>query len=46
MAIQKFAIDFGSLNTNIYKVGSGLVLTEPTVAAVVDDTKFEIKAIG
>lgn len=46
MAISKFAIDFDSLYTNIYKVGSGLILSEPTVAAVREEEKFEIKAIG
>lgn len=46
MSIQRFAIDFDSLNTNLYKVGSGLVLSEPTVAAVREDVKLEIKAIG
>ena len=42
---EKIAIDFGSLTTNIYKLGSGVVLSEPTVAAVSGD-KAEIKAIG
>ena len=36
MPTDKFAIDFDSVYTNIYKSGSGLVLSEPTVAAVDD----------
>lgn len=44
--MEKIAIDFGSLYTNIYKLGSGLVLSEPTVAAVGIDGKDEIKAFG
>lgn len=46
MAVSKFAIDFDSLNTNIYKVGSGLILSEPTVASVREDEKLDIKAVG
>ncbi len=46
MAILKFAIDFDSAYTNIYKTGSGLVLSEPTVAAVNQANKNEVKAIG
>ena len=46
MAIQKLAIDFDSVFTNIYLLGSGLVLSEPTVAAVGQDEKHEVKAIG
>ena len=42
----KFAIDFDSAYTNIYKLGSGLVLSEPTVAAVEEGDKCEVKAIG
>lgn len=43
---DKYSIDFGSVYTNIYKTGSGLVLCEPTVAAVDDAGSGEIKAIG
>ena len=43
---EKIVIDFDSLNTNIYKLGDGIVLSEPTVAAVGNDDKMEIKAIG
>lgn len=46
MASVKIAIDFDSVNTNIYMLGSGLVLSEPTVAAVSLDDKNEIKAVG
>ncbi len=46
MSIVKLAIDFDSLNTNIYMLGGGLVLSEPTVAAVGVDNKAEIKAVG
>ena len=46
MAADKLAIDFDSVNTNIYILGGGLVLSEPTVAAVSQDDKHEVKAIG
>ena len=46
MATEKYAIDFDSVLTNIYKAGSGLVLSEPTVAAVADGGRGEVKAIG
>lgn len=46
MAAEKLAVDFDSVNTNIYMLGSGLVLSEPTVAAVSQDDKHEVKAIG
>lgn len=46
MAIEKLAIDFDSVNTNIYILGGGLVLSEPTVAAVSLDDKKEVKAVG
>ena len=42
----RFAIDFDSAYTNIYKLGSGVVLSEPTVAAVEEGEKGEVKAIG
>ena len=42
----KFAIDFDSAYTSVYKSGSGLVLSEPTVAAVEEGEKGEVKAIG
>ncbi len=46
MPAEKFAIDLDCLCTNIYKLGSGIVLSEPTVAAVGIDGKEEIKAVG
>ncbi len=46
MPAEKFAIDLDCLCTNIYKLGSGVVLSEPTVAAVGVDGKEEIKAVG
>nr|MBO4518113.1 rod shape-determining protein [Clostridia bacterium] len=42
----KFAVDFDSAYTNVYKLGSGLVLSEPTVAAVEEGDKGGVKAIG
>ncbi|MBP5466368.1 MAG: rod shape-determining protein, partial [Clostridia bacterium] len=42
----KFAVDFDSAYTNVYKLGSGLVLSEPTVAAVEEGEKGGVKAIG
>ena len=46
MSLNKFAIDFDSAITNIYKLGSGVVLSEPTVAAVEVGAKKQVKAIG
>lgn len=46
MSQLKFAIDFDSSYTSIYKLGSGVVLSEPTVAAVLDNSDCEIKALG
>ncbi len=46
MATEKLAIDFDSVYTNIYMLGGGLVLSEPTVATVSQSDKCEIKAIG
>ena len=46
MASVKLAIDFGSIDTNIYLVGSGLVLSEPTVATVDVENMGEIKLFG
>ena len=37
MSAMKLAIDFGSTYTNIYMLGGGLVLSEPTVAGVSQD---------
>lgn len=46
MTNLKLAIDFDSINTNIYVLGSGLVLSEPTVAAVDTGNKNEVKLFG
>lgn len=46
MQAGKIAIDFDSVYTNIYMLGGGLVLSEHTVAAVSQDEKLEVKAIG
>lgn len=45
MAKVKLAIDFDCAVTNIYRVGAGVVLSEPTVAAIETD-KDEVKFIG
>lgn len=42
----KLAIEFDSNYTNIYMKGSGLVLSEPTVAAVDDSSNGQVKATG
>ena len=42
----KIAVDFDSIYTNIYMLGSGLVLSEPTVAAVDTTDKGDVKAVG
>ena len=44
--MEKIAIDFDGLYTNIYKLGCGVVLSEPTVAAVGVSEKDDIKAVG
>lgn len=44
--MEKIAVDFDSAYTNIYKLGSGVVLSEPTVAAISTSSKHEIKAYG
>ena len=46
MATIKLAVDFDSVKTNIYMLGSGLVLSEATVATVSQDDKHEIKLVG
>lgn len=46
MAKISLAIDFGSSTTNIYVIGSGIVLSEPTVLAVSNDKYRDIKAFG
>ncbi|MBQ3115673.1 MAG: rod shape-determining protein [Clostridia bacterium] len=46
MATEKYVIDFDSAQTNIYMLGGGVVLSEPTVSAVAMDDKNQIKAVG
>ncbi len=46
MSKVKLAIDLDSANTNIYMMGSGLVLSEPTVAIVDIENKNEVKYVG
>ncbi len=46
MAGEKIAIDFGSAQTKIYKLGYGMVLSEPTLAAVAVDEKSSVRAVG
>ena len=43
---EKIAIDFDGLFTNIFKLGSGMVLSEPTVAAVGLSDTDDVKAVG
>ena len=40
------AIDMGSVNTNIYKLGEGIVLMEPSVVARSTSPKGKVKAVG
>ncbi len=44
--MNKISIDIDSAFTNIYMLGSGMVLSEPTVAAVSTGDKLEVKAVG
>lgn len=46
MSVYKIAIDLDSSRTNIYMLGYGMVLSEPTVAAVSTDGKYTVKAVG
>lgn len=46
MAKCKLAVDLDGAVTNIYMAGSGLVLSEPTVATVSAGENAEIKAFG
>jgi rod shape-determining protein MreB len=43
---EKIAIDFDGLFTNIFKLGGGIVLSEPTVAAVGLSDADDVKAVG
>lgn len=42
----KISIDMDSSFTNIYMLGSGMVLSEPTVAAISTGEKFSLRAVG
>ena len=46
MSNTKLAIDFDSVNTNIYMLGSGMVLSEPTVATINLENNNEVKFVG
>ena len=46
MAADKIAIDFGREQTKIYKLGYGMVLSEPTLAAVTAGEKSSVRAVG
>ncbi len=46
MSNSKLAIDFDSVNTNIYMLGSGMVLSEPTVATINLENNNEVKFVG
>lgn len=46
MSSLKYVVDMGCSYTTIYKLGSGIVLREPTVATVSTDGKDKIKALG
>lgn len=46
MAEKSLVIDFGSAYTNIFMLGYGLVLSEPTVAAIDENQKGAVKCIG
>ncbi len=46
VTLEKIAINFDSSYTSIYKLGSGIVLHEATVAAVSADGKNVLKAFG
>ena len=45
MAEIKIAIDLGTTKTNIYMLGSGIVLSEPSVVAYQKDNR-QVKAVG
>lgn len=46
MAGERIAVDFGNAQTKIYKLGAGLVLSEPTVAVVSDSENTKARVIG
>ena len=46
MRNKAIAIDLGSVNTVIYQLGSGVVLSEPSVVALSVNGKSSIRAVG
>lgn len=46
MKKPSLAIDLGSSNTNIYQLGAGVVLSEPSVVAAENGGNGRIKAVG
>lgn len=46
MRNNAIAIDLGSVNTVIYQLGSGVVLSEPSVVALSVNGKSSIRAVG
>ena len=46
MRNNAIAIDLGSVNTVIYQLGSGVVLSEPSVVALSGGEKPSIRAVG
>ena len=46
MKSNTVAIDMGSSNTGIYRVGMGIVLYEPSVVALSRDEKRKVKEVG
>lgn len=46
MMTSRYAIDLGTSITNIYALGGGIVLSEPSVVAVDTDDRKKVKAIG
>ena len=43
---KTIALDLGSVNTCIYQLGAGVVLSEPSAVAYTEGTKKKIKAVG
>ena len=46
MKNNTYAIDVGSSNTKIYRIGAGVVLSEPSVVAVAAGERRQVKAVG
>lgn len=43
---NRYAIDLGTSVTKIYQLGSGIILSEPSVVAVDTDDRKDVKAVG